>query len=325
MPSIYTHYKLGCSVLEKLDKKNKKMIYEQRKIYNMSCQSFDNLYYYNFFFLNRNNKIHKLGNRGHRENTNEYFKNIINYMINNSLENDSIMRSYLFGCINHYVMDSTIHPFVFYKTGVFKNADTNSHKYNGLHTKFEFMIDAFYYNLDTNKNFKDYKIHKELVSKYKFPNVLITAIDCIFNETFNEINIGEKFNKSYRHEHYAFLILLQDKYGIKKNIYKLTDNLLNNKIKKIEYNSTYVPNIDTSLFNLKNEVWYHPTTKEELHYSLFDLYDISVDRSLELINLASDVLDRKREINEFLSICDNRSYLTNINTYEKQGLRFFEF
>lgn len=325
MPSIYTHYKMGCDVLDKLDDKNKKLLKQNRKIYNMSCQSFDNLYYYKFYLLNRSNKIHEIGNKGHRENVNNYFQNIINYMLNNNLENDSVMRCYLFGSINHYVMDSTIHPFVFYKTGVFKKNNISSHKYNGLHTKLEFMIDAFYYNLDTNKKFSDYKIHKELVSKYTFPDVLINALDDIFLETFNESNIGLKFNKSYNHEHYAFWILLQDKYGIKKKVYEVIDNIVGNRFKKIEYNSTYINEIDPGFFNLKKDIWKHPTTKEEFNYSLFDLYDLSIDRSIELISTATDVLDNNKDISEFLNLCNNRSYLTNINLSEKQGLRFFEF
>jgi hypothetical protein len=45
---------------------------------------------------------------------------MINYIKDNNLYNDDDVLSYLYGYINHYVLDKTIHPYVRYKTGVFK-------------------------------------------------------------------------------------------------------------------------------------------------------------------------------------------------------------
>ena len=50
---------------------------------------------------------------------------------------------FLYGFICHYVLDSNVHPFVFYKTGLFDKKDKNSYKYNNLHAFMETYFDNY--------------------------------------------------------------------------------------------------------------------------------------------------------------------------------------
>ena len=46
MPTLYTHYKIGKKVLDKLDKPLKENIQKNINYYYIFNQGFDNLYYY---------------------------------------------------------------------------------------------------------------------------------------------------------------------------------------------------------------------------------------------------------------------------------------
>ena len=48
--------------------------------------------------------------------------------------------AYLYGMLSHYVLDSTVHPFIIYKTGNFNKKNKETYKYNHLHNEMESYI-----------------------------------------------------------------------------------------------------------------------------------------------------------------------------------------
>ena len=64
--------------------------------------------------------------------------------------------SYLVGLICHYVLDSNVHPYVFYKTGKFDKKMKSTYKYNTIHLFMETFID------------NDMIKRREKVNPYKF-------------------------------------------------------------------------------------------------------------------------------------------------------------
>ncbi len=326
MPAIYTHYRFSQSVYEKLDKNVKKNITKDQTYYKIFSQSFDNLFYYNFFLFQTENKYQRLGGVGHTTNVNLYFENIIDFIIENNLESNKILREYLYGSINHYVLDSTIHPYVFYKTGVFRKKEKETFKYNGLHTRLEFMLDAYFYKLDTNMEYKNYDIAKNLVPRLKFPTELIDSLDYTFLNTFDVENVGRKFEKSYKHCNWIFKYIIYDKFGIKSKLFKFYDFLNNNRGKAYKYNTTYVKNIDESILNLKNKTWCNPLDKSiKSNDSVIDLYEQATIKSVNLITKVNKVLNGKMDKEAFLKELGNNSYRTGLDLNKKGKMRYFEF
>lgn len=324
MPAIYTHYKFGKDVLNKLDKKVKKSILEHDKYYYIFNQSFDNLYYYKLYFPFIGSDIRKLGSMGHKKNINLYFKNIITYILDNNLKNNNLIKSFLYGSINHYILDSTLHPFVFYKAGVYKPKIKSTHKYNYNHAKLEFMLDAYLYNLDTRKKYNNYKIHKEIVPIIKFSQELKDLINYIYKETFKINNISDKMLKSIKDEHYIFKFIIEDKYGIKRFLFKLIDFITTNKVKNIHNNNTYIKNIDKELLNLNNKRWYHPVNNKKYNTSSIDLYNKSLDRASDLINKLELLFNNKYDLETILKEIEDNSYITGLSIKEKNKLKYFE-
>jgi len=197
MPSIYTHTTFANDVYNKLNKDIQNTINEKKEFYKMFSQSFDNLYYYNFLSLKKGKHIRNLAKYCHTHKTQEYILNIINYIKKNKLNNNNEVLCYLYGTINHYISDSTLHPYINYRTGrYFKERHEATKKYIGIHTNTEIELDAYYYNLNTKKSFKKYKIYKD-IPILKFNNQLTNTINYAFKETYDIDNLGEIYNKSY--------------------------------------------------------------------------------------------------------------------------------
>ena len=96
----------------------------------------DSLMFYNLFSILPGKKIRELNKYFHRNKSQEYFINMINYIKDNNLSDDIDVMSFLVGSICHFVLDSTIHPYIIYKTGIMDKKKPSTYKYNHIH---EFM------------------------------------------------------------------------------------------------------------------------------------------------------------------------------------------
>ncbi len=326
MAATYTHLKYGKSVLDKLNKETQNKLNKNINLYYAFNQSFDIFYFYNFYNPLIGKKIRELGKTAHRNNINNYFENIINYITENNQEKNEELLCYLYGSINHYILDTYIHPYVFYKTGVYKKEDKNTHKYNGLHAKFEFALDAFFYEYDYKKLYSKINVKKELLPNITFKEETKTALDQIFNKTFNFNNISKIYTKSYKDTQFAFKNVIVDRNGIKQNMLRVFDKITTNKIKNLRFNSTRTGIIDPTMFNLKRDTWHHPCDKSVLYTnSLLDIYDNAVDKSVRIINMLETYFKDKKDLNDILKFIGNNSYITGLNSKRNKKLQYFEF
>lgn len=281
MPALYTHYDFGQKVLNKLSKKQQKEIIENIDYYNMFNQGFDNLYYHFKW-----NYYRELGNKAHKKNIDIFFNSLIAYIKNNNLQNDSQLTNMIYGFINHYTLDTLLHPFINYQV-----------KKLGIpHTKIEFIIDS---HIVANTNGKFYKT---LIPKIKFKKELINLLNYVFENVHNEKNIGKIFNQSHNNGYYLYRYFIYDKYGIKTFIYKIIDFLLPFKKFKLSQNTFYTPKFDERLINSENQIWYHPnSSKETYNYSFNELINIALKISIKLNKDAYKVIHNKKDKEELIN------------------------
>ena len=145
MPALITHDIFAKEVYKKLDNRIKDKISREKIIYQTFAQSHDYLLYYKSLNLRKTRKINFLGKIGHRRKTQAYFLNIIKTIKKYHLEQYQPDVAYLFGCITHFVLDSTCHPLIFYKTGIYDPNNKETLKYKGMHALMERNIDSIYY------------------------------------------------------------------------------------------------------------------------------------------------------------------------------------
>lgn len=283
MPALYTHYKFGQDVLNKLNENIKNNILKEIKYYNMFNQGFDNLYYHFKWTYYKN-----FGIKAHNNNIDIFFRNIFNYIKDNNLNNNSKITNMLYGFINHYTLDTIIHPFINYQV---KNL-------NIPHTKIEFMLD---YYLFSKQNIKwDNKFYNILIPKLKFDKDLKNFLDFVFKKTYSKSNIGEIFNRSHNNGYYIYKYFITDLYGIKTFFYKIIDYIFNSNDFKFSKN-TFTKNIDPRILNKEKLEWCNPKNKNEIYtYSFNELYTKSQMICKYLCNEAYKVLNKELDCDNFI-------------------------
>lgn len=311
-------------VLNKLSEKEKDRFKEKLDIYHTFAQSHDYLFYYTFG--KKRKEINQFGHYAHRHNTQEYIINIIKNIINNNKENNPELIAYLYGTITHYVLDSTCHPFIFYKTGVYRKKEKDTIKYLGGHNNIEKQLDAIYYKKYTNQNYNLCNVSKDIIGTPVFSQDLINTINNVYKETYNKDNIGNIYQKSIKDAKIIYTIAINDRFGIKKGIYKLLDLIINKNKCCIANYSTYILKPNLSYLNNEKKEWNHPSLPElKYNHSFDDLFNISLDKTIKIIKEINKVLYDNKPLEDILEYLPDLDYSTGLLIKESKQLRHFEY
>ena len=323
MPATIVHSYFANDVYDILPKNIKERIVPERL--RMFGQSMDALMFYNLFSIFPGKNIRNFSRYFHRNKSQEFFINLINYIRDNNLAKDKDVSSFLVGLICHYELDTTLHPYVFYKTGHFKKNDKSTHKYNNIHIFMETFLDNDMVRRREGTNPYKFKLNKFCFDNRQFSNDLIKTIDYSFEKTFFVKNMGKIYSKSLKQMKNALLIFRRDPYGIKKFFYKLVDTFTFSSTFRFEAISYNYPLKDRHNFlNEDHRLWRNPciyksTSKE----SFLDLYLKALKASKVLVCASFDYINGK-DI-DLEKIFTNKSYDTGLDCNDKKELKYFEF
>lgn len=324
MPSITTHYLFAKEVFNHLNKKEQARIQDELNIYYIFAQSHDFLFYYTFD-IKEAKRIKDLGHFAHHNNTQDYLINIVKYIKDNHLENNSQLLSYLYGSITHYSLDTTTHPYIFYKTGIYRKNNPASKKYRGQHTLMEKDLDAIYYKKYTNKEYNTCNISKDIIGKPLFSKELKASINQVFKITYNQDNIAHYYYKGIQHAKFISSILVKDYFGLKRLIYRLIDTLTFHHFGYISSYSTHILKPNTKYLNLDHTPWHHPEYKDLVSCESFeDLFNKAMKRALIIIYACNQVLFCNQDISYLQKIIPNLDYSTGIDIEHTHRMDYFE-
>ena len=288
-------------------------------------QSTDSLMFYNLFSILPGKKIRDFQKYFHTNKTQEFFINLINYIKENDYTEDIDVNSFLVGAICHYVLDSTVHPYIYYKTGYFNKNDKSTYKYNNVHTFMETFLDNDMIKRRESINPYKFNISKFSFDTSKFSNELNDTIKYTFKETFDVDNMDKIYYKSLKQMRNSIFIFRQDRYGIKKFFYKLADTFTSKRVFRFEAISYHYPLNDRHNFlNENHKLWRNPCdyslTSEE---SFLDLYLKALKLAKVMICASFDYINGK-DI-ELEKIFINKSYITGLDCELDKELKYFEF
>ncbi len=291
----------------------------------MFSQSTDSLMFYNLFSILPGKNIRDFQKYFHTNKTQEFFVNLINYIKENDYTEDIDVNSFLVGTICHYVLDSTVHPYIYYKTGYFNKNDKSTYKYNNVHTFMENFLDNDMIKRRESINPYKFSISKFSFDTSKFSNELNDTIKYTFKETFDIDNMDKIYYKSLKQMRSAILIFRQDRYGIKKFFYKLADTFTSKRVFRFEAISYHYPLNDRHNFlNENHKLWRNPcdysSTSEE---SFLDLYLRALKLAKVMICASFDYINGK-DI-ELEKVFVNKSYITGLECELDKELKYFEF
>lgn len=322
MPSLITHDIFAKRVYKKAINDFPELA-KAKTLYQAFAQSHDYLFYYKSLNIKKTKHLNLLGHIGHWEKTQDYLINIIDYIKDNNLNNNSDALAYILGSITHYVLDSTCHPFIFYKTGTYHKEDPKTHKYKGEHTHIERDLDAYYYEQTYNREYKYCNVSKEIIGNPVLSDELVNMISTIYKDTYNEDNIGMYYKKSIKIAKKVYSIAINDRFGIKKSIYKVVELFTKNHLSSY---STHINKINMNFLNLEHKEWNHPCYKNlKYNYSFDDLMNISEENCLKIFKTIKKYLDNKISLDKLKESIPNISYSTGLEIDKNKRMLYFEY
>lgn len=316
MPATYTHHIFTKDVFKVLDCDIKEKLKDKQDLFDLFGKSFDILFFIKY----------KMGIYAHNNKSNLYFKNIVKYIKDNSLENNSEILAYLYGSICHYVLDTICHPYIFYKTGNYIAGDKSTYKYRGGHSYIESMIDAQFYYKRNNKPIYKGKLSQEVFTKLSFSKELNDILDYVYLNTFDVNNYSKVIYKGYKNYKFVFKYFMCSRTFIKKALYKFIDKT--HLIKKdLAGKCYYIKTLDNTVLNLEHNKWYYSVDKKiSYHYSFYDLYDVAIERARKLINTLDNALNSsEKDLNKVLREIGNLSYTTGVNVDKRKVMKYFQY
>ena len=275
-----------------------------------------------FYLSNKN--IRKLHFYSHENKTRDFFVNLLNYVRSNQIK-DKDTYSFIVGFICHYILDTTMHPFIIYKTGDFDRKNPSTYKYNNVHHFMETFIDNDMIRRRLRKYPYKYDFCKDCFDNREFSNELDDTINHVFYDTYDVKDMGKIYYKSLKKEKLFLTLFRRDRYGIKKFFYKLLDTVTPRSCFRFEALSYHYPLDDRHNFlNSDNKIWRNPTDYDMTSKESFvDLYVKALKEAKVAIKVAFDYIDGKNVVLE--DVFTNLSYYTGLDCEERRELKYFEF
>lgn len=323
MPATVTHAYFSNDVYDILPNQIKERISLSR--IKMFGQGTDPLMFYHLFSVKPGKKIRLMQRVCHRQHTRDFFCQFIEDIKKSHLEEDSDVCSFLCGFICHYVLDSTIHPFVIYKTGNFDKHNKVTYKYNNLHLFMETYLDNHLIRKREHQNPYSFSIVKYSFDLAPFSPGLNQVIRSSFDKVYHVSNMDSIYYQALKDMKFSLRVFRQDRFGIKKFFYKLADTFTPRRcfrFEAISYHYTMHPAYD--FLNFKHRLWRNPTTYSiTSHDSFYDLYIKSLKLAKKIIEDTFDYLSGQDV--DLNSVFKNLSYTTGLDCDEYKELKYFEF
>lgn len=326
MPSTITHSYFILDVYNKLDIDTKMLLKDQKEKLKIFSQGLDPLNFYSSIKHKKAKSVRNFSETFHTTKTKEFIITLINYIKYNYYSYNPEALALLYSYISHYVLDSTIHPYVYYKTGEFNKKNKETYKYNSKHHELETSIDRYLIKEKENINPKNYKHYLYNFNLDGLSDNIKEILNFCFKETYGIQNFDKAYIKSIKNMKKAFKLFRYDPLGIKKTAYYVFDFITPKKIlntKFLSYN--YTPYKDYSFLNDNKKTWYNPCDKKKKSNSSFnDLYKQSIKNCVSLINSVNDYLYDRKKVN-LDKIIKNTSCKTGLDIESKKELKYFEF
>lgn len=326
MAGTITHAYFALDLYDRLSIRSKELLMDEKESLKLFAQNTDILFFYNITNFKKGKKIRNFGYRSQKIKTYEFFSTLINYIKYNHHQYNPQVISYLYGMLSHYVLDSTVHPFIIYKTGQFNKDDKNTYKYNHLHGEIESYLDNYMLRLREGINPNKFKCYDFCFNVDSFNKELVEVMDFTYKEVFGISNFHEYYFKASKQMKFFYRVFRYDPIGIKKSFYKIIDLVFPKYYLRKVPLSFHISNKDKKKFlNLEHKRWYNPTDKRtKSNESYLELYTKALYKTTKMIQEINQFFYYDKKIN-LKKVIGNLSYETGKDCDKKRELKYFEF
>lgn len=326
MAGTITHAYFALDLYERLSIRSKELLMDKKEDLKLFAQNTDVLFFYNITNFKKGKKTRDFGINSQKVKVYEFFSTLVNYIkYNNHHYNPQVM-AYLYGMISHYVLDSTVHPFIIYKTGNFDKKNKETYKYNHLHNEIESYLDNYMIKIREGINPQKFKCYNYCFNVDILNNDLIEVMDFTYKEVFGIKDFHKYYVKSYKQMKFFYRLFRYDPIGYKKVFYHLVD-LISPKyfLRKVPLSYHISEKGKKKFLNLEHKRWYNPTDKRtKSNESYIELYTKALSKTTEMIKQINQYIYYDKKI-DLKKVIGNLSYETGKDCDIKRELKFFEF
>lgn len=289
MPSYKTHSIHGELILSEINKK----IYINKEDLKTFCIGPDTLIATDY----------KIFDYQHANRVKDFFTFLIEEIKQRKLYENSEIMAYLYGQIDHFVLDVTTHPLIYY----FTESAENDFRL-GLHGLMEMWLDD-YMCLKYDKNQQQY-YHKNKINDLKLKTLINDVYLKIYNgyKESSKYEIGIEFMKNFD------LHIRRN-----KSVIPFITKLLNLGDITYEKDGKRV----LPYLNLNHELWLNPETGEKSYDSFEDLWYKSLEISQQTIEDVNNYIYLDKPLNNEL-INNNISYNTGLPCELGQSYKYIK-
>lgn len=238
----------------------------------------------------------KLKNDPQNYRTRDFFINMINYIKENNLIENSHTISLLYGHIAHYFLDINTHPLIYYiESGCQKTSLIPNHEL------VEGYIDSYLTQKILGKDIMDIK-----ANYFNQPNLSNIDASNLLNSIYGEIYGDYSIIQTYKRVLYIFSKLEElIKSGLFPKEQLINISRFNQFLQK--------NNLTTSeILNNNNDRFHNPVTGQICNQSFMELYNQSIEMALEAIKIVNNYLYGIGTISELETVFKNISYDTGV-------------
>lgn len=307
MPAFSTHYIFSSELIESISKISDFTLNKDALL--IGAQGPDIFFFHRIFPWQIGKSLHRLGSKMHRTKPSEILEAMRIYCEKSA--NQSISKSYAYGFITHYALDSICHPYIYslqnkiVSEGFFKNSHT-------VHNAIEFSIDSYMLNKHL-KIEKPYAFNtEETVSKNpEVLNEIGRLYAFIISRLYNKRVSEQKIVTAVYDTAYVQRLTL-DKRAVKRALltpvelllaplthnYKLTAML---RPRDLEKAGKYV--------NIEKRMWKYPAADIECDKSFDELFELAKPAALNIIKAFNNNMSLKNATKD-------KSFLTGVEEIE---------
>lgn len=294
MPNIVTHGLMALDVYNQIDASRvKSAIKDYPKSYLLGSNGPDILFYYQAMpWQNKeaNKAVADCGHAVHSSNINEFYNESLKFIFSiKDKRRQDILIAYIAGHLQHWVLDSLAHPFIFYRSGPLTGPRPNDHY------RYESMIDSLMILYVKRKTLQQLKVKRFVDVNEEERRVIASFYQNMLSSVFDR-NLDAKVIEDAIITFKKSLTYLYDP----NNIYYPMLKALDKKAKVSGKYSSHVVHsrIDAKddVLNLKHESWSNPTNIEETSTQSFvDIYNQAIDVGIDSIEYLNEYLEGKHD------------------------------
>ncbi len=237
----------------------------------------------------------------HANKTKEYFISMLKLIKEKKLYDNEEVMAFLYGQLDHFVLDSIMHPLIYYMT---ENLESDC-KINP-HALIEMWIDDYIIK-KYNKNDIFY-YHKILMNDAN----LLNLIDELYKNVYDVEHEDIKYI-------FGLLSIIMFDSLARRNLIGIVPPIIKMiNLGDFTYNKT---DKVSQYLNLSNDIWHNPETGEEYTYSFDDLWKKSIEVALDTIDDVNKFIYQDKQLTSPI-IMNNISFNTGLPCEKGQCLKY---